>query len=165
MKLLVLAFPRSGTRYTVVALRGCGLSVGHEVVEEDGVVSWKHLLEPADIVLHQVRYPLDAIKSCLGIRGDSRRYLRAFSHVQDSDRLLFLTKSYFAWHELIENRKPLARYRVEDLPWARTAFTDHGSMAGRYGESASFEQLRALDKDVARRLEELTLHYGYEIRG
>ena len=165
MKLLVLAFPRSGTRYIHTALQGYGLSVGHEYVQEDGVVSWKHLLEPADIVLHQVRYPLDAITSCHEIRGDSSRYIRKFTHVQDRDKLLFLTKSYLAWHELIENRKPLARYRVEDLPWPRTEFTNHGSSVPVYGEPISFEQLWAKDKNLARRLEELTLHYGYEIRG
>ncbi len=37
MKLLVIAYPRSGTRYTRTALTSLGLRVGHETVEGVGI--------------------------------------------------------------------------------------------------------------------------------
>lgn len=164
MKLLVLAFPRSGTRYIKTVLTSYGVQVGHESVERDGVVSWKHLLEPADLVVHQVRYPLAAITSCLGIRSDSREYMRTFTGLQKEPRLLFMAKAYLEWHELIENRHPVFRYRVEDLPWPRTDFTDHGSKAPQYGEPVTLGAVEALDPEVADRLAALTRLYGYELR-
>jgi len=163
MKLLVLAFPRSGTRYIKTVLNDYGIDVGHEDVGPDGVVSWKHLLEPADIVLHQVRYPFAAITSLQGMKRASREYIQTFTGIQEENRLLFAAKAYLAWHDLIENRKPIARYRVEDLPWPRTDYTNHGSKVPIYGKPVTFKELFAIDELVACRLRALTLNYGYDI--
>lgn len=164
MKLLILTYPRSGGRYIFTVLRDYGVQIGHEDVASDGVVSWKHLLEPADLVLHQVRYPLDAIYSVQGMRGDSRRYIRTFTGLNEQPGLLFAAKAYLAWHDLIEQRNPVARYRVEDLPWPRTAHTDHDSHVSMYGPPSTFEDIRSLDEDTAYALEALTLMYGYDIK-
>lgn len=85
-KFLVMAHHRSGTLYTSIAFEGIGLHVSHEKDEDhikkqfdidtyyDGVVSgvFKNAaydLDKYDVILHQVRHPLDVISSSYYVGG------------------------------------------------------------------------------------------------
>jgi hypothetical protein len=164
MKLLVLSYPRSGTRYIRTALADLGMRIGHETVLEDGVVSWCHIMEPADLVVHQVRYPLDAINSFRKCSAYAKRYVRDVTGISmEGNQFVFLAEAYLAWHDLIENRKPAFRYRVEDLPWPRTDFTDHGRRVPTK-DDLTISRLYSMGEDyLAVRLSNLIEEYGYEV--
>lgn len=78
---IITACPYSGTKYTVKILRNLGLDVGHETLEKDGAVSWRHIAMTDDdqqlaaldgrgiIRLHQVRHPLITIASLQKLNG------------------------------------------------------------------------------------------------
>ena len=68
MKVLIASAGRSGTRYTSYLLSLYGLDVGHEHLGRDGMIGWNWIQQSPqdfDLVLHQSREPLAAIRSAM----------------------------------------------------------------------------------------------------
>lgn len=68
MRILVLAFPRSGTKFAAQYFQNMGLDVGHEEIRKDGAVGYMfHDLheqeESFDMVIHLIRDPRCCIPS------------------------------------------------------------------------------------------------------
>ena len=73
---VIVGCPFSGTRHVTEVLRSCGVNVGHEKVEPQGIVSWKHTKWSRDdfiregvqepiVILHQAKHPIMAIPAIL----------------------------------------------------------------------------------------------------
>jgi hypothetical protein len=131
-KLLVTGCGRSGTNYTTVLLRRCGIDVPHEhYVGADGISSWMFAVRgrsaprgPApfcyefDHVVHQVRNPLMAIPSITTFREESWEYIAQYIAIDLSDPpLLRAARYWIEWNEIVERRAEL-RIRIEDMPAA-----------------------------------------------
>lgn len=144
-QLLILATPRAGTKYTAAVLANEGLDVGHEKVRPDACVSWKHRTVRAKHVFHQVRNPVDCIRSMTTCRKrtiekllkitNSRRVVRnptrwsaacsKATGLLPDQRLAFLApfSTWLLWCMLVYLRynQFLAKlaewtYRIESLP-------------------------------------------------
>lgn len=125
---LVTGCGRSGTLYTATLLQAAGLDVGHEVCGDDGAVSslwavadthypvYHAQRRPAfDLVLHQVREPLNTIASLTTARYDS--WLWAARHVALDLRwpvLRIAAEYWLAWNRLCEAQAALT-YRIEAI--------------------------------------------------
>lgn len=125
---------RSGSRFISAALQAAGIDCGHEswwgptanrrVPGLDGDSSWlavPHLDEFDGPVLHQVRHPLDVIRSLVGITmfsNPEHREFRWFMYAHQPgltgddvhDAMLWWTE----WNRRCE-RHAVLRYRVEDV--------------------------------------------------
>ena len=116
MKLLILATPRSGTRYIVNVLAQAGVRIGHEVMGPSGTVDWKQLWRVAqwdyDRIWHQVRHPLQVISSMVAwtpgwVAGHSEHY--------GTEDLVETACAY--WTQFVEVADEFAHlsYCIEDL--------------------------------------------------
>ena len=99
-RLLVTGCGRSGTKYISLFLTKMGVQCGHEKIGKDGVAAWSlavdseayHMhLRRRDYnfytILHQVRNPLDVIKSSHTITASSWAYIEKFIPIQKNDSL------------------------------------------------------------------------------
>lgn len=85
LKLAVVGCPYSGTKYMQLVLRSIGLDVGHEVIEKNGTVSWRHTYYGVDdfakegiapeFIFHQVRHPLMTIANLIALGDKPWRYI------------------------------------------------------------------------------------------
>lgn len=117
MRVLVTGCGRSGTRYATRAMSAIGVSLGHEKDGEDGRADWHLAADPSgyDLVLHQVRSPLEVVASCYTISDRSWHFMAARSPVRITDPLLVRCMSYWVyWNELAEFSSHTT-YRVEDM--------------------------------------------------
>lgn len=125
---------RSGTGFMSAALRAAGIDCGHEEwwgptgttrrAGMDGDCSWlavPDLLGFGGPVLHQVRHPLDVIRSLVGIRmftDPAHRAFRWFMYAElpglRGDDVQDAMLWYVEWNARCERHADL-RYRVEDV--------------------------------------------------
>lgn len=119
--LLVAAFPRSGTKYTAGILQQAGLDINHEVLREDGSVSWFHILFDNEIkyqhIFHQTRHPLDAISSSQELPDSFFDYMARYAPVPKFEKASSLVQRAYAWigwNRFISNKAEF-HFRVEDL--------------------------------------------------
>ncbi len=85
MKICVVGFPRSGTKWVSEAFQSLGLEVGHEKWEENGGVGYMFAQNPkrdlvmgSDVVAHLVRDPRYAIGSAMRNLSRSRHLVRKY---------------------------------------------------------------------------------------
>ena len=140
--ILVVACPRSGTRYASRFYQAQGLELGHEKMGEDGTISWPFavdsdrypswmpsmfLSQPVShynwtVKLHQTRHPLKVIASLSTINAEAWEWAQRFTGPLDGDDLTRRCALYLAWTGLCE-RVTSVQYRVEDIrdAWPRIA--------------------------------------------
>jgi hypothetical protein len=153
---VVAATPRSGTKYTAELLQQLNIHCGHErcfsprrlrtyveTADDDpadafGDASWlvvPHLrrLRRSTVILHQVRHPVRAINSIIGVGQcnwdgprdpgpgiDFARWLRRqtrrwpWPEDQAGRAVLFWTR-WNEWIERTSRRRPTLRYRIESM--------------------------------------------------
>jgi len=127
--ILITGCPRSGTKYIACLLEELGLDVRHEAMGRDGISSWCLAVPAAavpwgpasagrsfDIVLHQVRNPIDVIPSMSTLAEDSWRF--AYDHTSarpDDPPLLRCARFWLDWN-LHAEKISQWRYRIEELP-------------------------------------------------
>lgn len=117
---VVLACSRSGTKYAAKFYRRLGFDFNHEKIGEDGGVGWNVSLpgcvadDDFDVVLHQVRNPVNVIQSlpthnkCMW--GVLSRHLGPFH----KEKLIRCVQYWVAMNRNCEARAQMT-YRVEDL--------------------------------------------------
>ena len=127
-RVLVTGCPRSGTRYTTLVLRRLGLDVGHERIGRDGVSSWALAVDAEqtpwgpswgdvrfDVVLHQVRHPLDVIDSVETLRPASWKFVSEYAPLDPGQSFPIRGALLWChWNGAAETRAALT-YRVEAI--------------------------------------------------
>jgi len=140
--ILITGHPRSGTRYTANLLQAAGKKYGHEVIEEDGVVSWLHISKGGKVswlpevidglsfgdaedkraaveeqtewekVIHLVRNPLDVISSSQTLSNEAFEYM--FTTLKDHPGGERSLRWYmWTWLKWNESIEQLAEYRFK----------------------------------------------------
>lgn len=186
---LITGFPRSGTGYASSVLRSAGIDAGHEVLGDDGVVSWPHFFGGGalswmgevesvafDVILHQVRDPLKVIASAQTLKDESFEYMfdRLGYRPRGKSRLRW---AMWAWLEINEAIEKVAsfRYRVEDFSesWpeiCRQIGVDQvppfpkdvsKNTNARPHDDLTWEALRRCDRRLYRRIRAKADKYGY----
>ena len=127
---LIIACPRSGTKWIAAVLRGLGLDVQHEsMAGADGAVGWRYAAPDKlwsawhggqssrryDVVWHQVRHPLDTISSCM--TNLSAHAWRWAGKVTRLARKPLIGKAMSFWRQwtLLCQQRADWTYRVEDV--------------------------------------------------
>lgn len=128
--LLVTGCARSGTVFTTHLLIECGLHVGHETPQQDGVVSWFMAVDdgpnfcgPGALdyhfqhTLHQVRDPLQVMSSVYVTQGYLTwdYVIRHIPQIHWSDPLIVKCAKYWYYWNLAAEKKANWTYRIEDL--------------------------------------------------
>lgn len=132
VKILGLGHPRTGTGFTSKLLKMWGLNVGHEVLEEDGIVAWPLALNKGpwlfikdikniikqDTLIYNVRDPKTSIPSIVfteNIVEASKKFrVDQGGVMQSENRVEFAINSILAWDRHIQNKRPDIVYRIED---------------------------------------------------
>ena len=126
--ILVTGCGRSGTGYAAALLQAHGLDVGHEVLGRHGMSSWlaagcdrrqpiAHFAFPSEfaIVVHQVRHPLDVVRSWWPIRNNvwswARELVSPPPGLSDLEERAYY---WLRWNQLAE-RFASYTYRLEAL--------------------------------------------------
>jgi len=186
-KVLIAAYPCSGTKFMAELLKTYGISAMHEKSNEEVTVSWRHVGEPDkpgiskmefDNVLHQVRHPLKALAS-LGFGIDDRS-VQLFKHNCSGlgePGLEFYMRVYLRWDELIRELNPVLRYQLErvEYVWPEickyvglpvdTIYVDRGVPRNSHNSSnliLIWEDLEEVSPQMSEQLFGLARKYGYE---
>jgi hypothetical protein len=136
-RLFVACHSRSGGRFLAKVLSNRLMRIGHEVVRQDGLVSWLHVGEGVvpwlddpvergefERVVHMVRNPLEVITSAattessaaLEYMAKNVPQLPPFDYEEPKSRFQFYMHAYCEWNWLIEERwLPGFRLRIEDI--------------------------------------------------
>lgn len=129
-RILITGCGRSGTKYIANTLTKMGLPIGHEKMSKFGVAAWPLAVDssvPAwfmlfnrrdynfNLILHQVRNPLDAIKSMYTFVEASWSYIEKFIPIQRSDVLTLKCMKYWYYWNLKAEEISDWTYRIEDL--------------------------------------------------
>lgn len=125
---LIASFPRSGTHYMTQLLRCAGIPAGHELHGHKWLVSWiDSIRQNADIVVHQLRHPLDVLRTCkrYGLHKKPNSYWKEFIFKEietsdlppgEEDGELRILMCWVRWNRLIQERKnPDLTYKIEDI--------------------------------------------------
>lgn len=119
MSFLITGYGRSGTKYTTKVFKALGYKVKHERNGVDGTISWKHLPQwkKYDIVLQQVRYPLDVFQSAETGKISSFKFIidNFGGHIPESkpiteNKLFWSMWAYYKWNKWAEK---VAKYRYQ----------------------------------------------------
>ena len=186
-RVLILGHPRSGTLYTTVVLRTLGLQVEHERQGKDGSVTgqfwygdWK--LEDYNVILHQVRNPLNVIASCTKMRIRNPRVITHLAEISGSKltneqrrnkvlRYMVTWLGFVKWVDSICAWK----YRVEDMSdvfprlckeFGLSTTTPLPPIPNNINHlqhrTLTYANLRSLDSNLAEQIYTKACEYGYE---
>jgi hypothetical protein len=129
--LLVIGSARSGSAYTAAVLNACGMSVGHELMESDGCVSWVMVVPAVTTpwgpardgsvefkhIFHQVRHPLAVMSSVWTTEGPvSWEFIcKHVPQIKSTDSPEVRCAKYWIYWNKAAERQAEWTYRVEDL--------------------------------------------------
>jgi hypothetical protein len=118
---------RAGTVYTSKLFQSCGVIIGHEKLEKDGIISWwitgdkqpskgeswdeVSLFYP--IVFHQIRNPIQAISSITTIKQNSWDFIG--KHILLSDDVLKNAMLYYLHWNIAAQEKACFTYPIEHI--------------------------------------------------
>ncbi len=186
---------RSGTAYASELLRRLGYDVGHEELRADGIVSWPlaaatlsapwgpspaKVLTICDVVLHQVREPMAAIRSIHTLAERSWKFVCETTPCRPDDPLLVRSAKYWLhWNRMSEKvasrtyrlesirdelpaivetfDRPPERFDVDSVPRANARADVSGA--------AGWGDLVRASKSLADEVAELAARYGYDPPG
>jgi len=132
IKILGLGHPRTGTGYTATLLNLWGLKVGHERLEEDGIIAWQLAIDKGpwlylnkldfklkpEITIYNVRDPKTSIPSIVyteNVKKESLEYrISKGKVIKSSNQVELAINSILQWDKLITSKNPDFIYRIED---------------------------------------------------
>jgi hypothetical protein len=132
VKILGVGHPRTGTGYTSKLLNAWGLKVGHEVLDEDGIVAWQLAVEvgpwpyittfntpvKSDIIIYNVRNPRESLASIIfteNTKSISMNFRKRNGVHVSTNRVETAINSLIAWDRKIRALKPKPMaFRIED---------------------------------------------------
>lgn len=190
-ELLITGCARSGTAYISQILQECGLKIGHEKTQKDGVSSWymcintKHVPWAVDSrrrlqfahIFHQIRHPLKVISSVQTEGRPSWKYIiKHIPKIKWEDPEFVKCAKYWYYWNLKAQQQAEWTYRVEalDQEWeefcrrlgkkldrSKAKHVPHNVTARPHTE-ITWEDLRLqLDPDLYQKIRELAQKYGY----
>jgi len=177
---LITGYPRSGTKYMATVLREAGLDVGHEYIGADGTVDWRGPPIAANfaVILHQVRYPLNAIASAatIGQSAFNIMYKRIGGVPPSFDPVVQAMYTWVYWNGIVEEMTTLS-YRIEELPDIWPSIWDHLGLSPvppfparvptntntRIHRRLTWADLDAADPKLAQYTRNLARRYGYRL--
>jgi len=135
---LITGCGRSGTKYTSKVLQACGLDIRHEAIGKDGAVSSIWALEAEkyvgrhargsrsmfDVVLHQVRHPLQAIASMTTARPESIKWVEENTNQKYTGDIIKWTSEHWLYWNILCEKQAVITYRVEAMREAWTAISN-----------------------------------------
>lgn len=126
---LILAHPRSGTKYMSNLFIANGFDVGHEVMGKDGTSNWQFAVKAEkypfmfddirrqDVVFkniyHVIRHPLHAINSIAFTEWGSDQF-RATYIPLNGNKFERAVLSYYGWNMLINAQQPDKTFALEN---------------------------------------------------
>jgi hypothetical protein len=182
---------RAGTAYTATLLHHFGYDVGHEELRPDGIVSWPiaagtiespwgpspaKILAIADVVLHQVREPLAAIRSVQTLAESSWDFICATIPCRRDDPLLLRAAKYWLHWNLLSEKAASRTFRLESIrdevpaliaalgrPPLRTDFDSVPRANARpsVGAALTWDALHRESTTLADEIAALAVRYGY----
>jgi len=203
MKILVIGYAHGGTSFTASLFQHFGLDIRHEDYRgADGVSSWPYAVDDDflnsvlgwkqrgdisqyDIVLHQVRDPLNSIRSVAPepewTKIFRKRHLSFFDH---DNPLASGLRSWTGWHELCDKIAHWT-YKIEDLSnpdiWKKfkelcqlDKNLDYPNLKKNINSKRnkshglwkninnSWENFKKIDPEFAERAYNLAIKYGYK---
>jgi len=182
-KILITAVPRSGTGYISKLLTSCGIDAPHEVIGLDGIVSWRGIIEninDCNIIVHQVRNPLKVISSLTIIMPQSWKFIFDNLNLPMPKDLIYRSMiTYYYWNKLIENKKPIHRYKIEEIdvniPYLFGLFNkemciipeiekDYNTKYSHRKKYVDYKLMKSIDADLAQKILEISTNYNYFIK-
>lgn len=173
---------RSGTQYMSRCLEAVGINMPHERYGIDGIVSPLHTFDKPDIkwdyVLHQVRNPVNTISTMHTMLDGTWARFKTESITPDFRNLKNLMHFWLYWNEAIEKISDY-RYKVEDLEKEWGYLMDkifkhpchfpsqinknvNSRIHGRGGVYLEFRELHECDEEIAMKILEKAVEYGYD---
>lgn len=140
MRVIALAHPRSGTRYTAHCFRCAGWDVQHEQIGSDGISSWtwavnsskvpwgvpRNNIGRTEFVLHVMREPGAAISSIAYTEYASEPWRAKWIVIPaDAGVLERAVWSYYGWNKLIEKNQPTHHAQLEQVEPVIAKITNH----------------------------------------
>lgn len=199
---LITGCPRSGTNYITSVLQEIGVDARHETLgdwEGEVIVAWqiaadvqvkRCLQTPSprspnlfrapidDVILHQVRHPLNVIGSCHTLHDSSWNFICSQIPCSMSDSLMLRSmRLWFHWNLLAEARS-VFRYQVEKVGFVLGQVCQHLSLPIRsfptteIPESAKkhrdhpalrWGDLEDIDSELTSRIMDMACRYGYGV--
>lgn len=190
-ELLITGCARSGTAYISNILQECGLKIGHEKTQKDGVSSWvmcintKHVPWAVDSrrrlqfthIFHQVRDPLKVISSVQTEGMPSWKYIiKHIPEIKWEDSQIVKCAKYWYYWNLKAEQQAEWTYRVEALEQVWDEFCSRlerkldrskimhvpRNVNARSHTDISWEDLKLeLDPVLYQKIRELAQKYGY----
>jgi hypothetical protein len=191
--LLITGCARSGTQYASHLLQECGLKIGHEKVQKDGVSSWVMCMDAKSVpwamdarrkfrfahVFHQVRHPLKVIASVQTEGEPSWRYIRShIAEIKSDDPPIARGAKYWYYWNLKAQQQSEWTYRVEEIDAVWDQFCQRlgqnldrskvdlvsRNVNARQHAEISWEQLEAeIDPELYQNIRLLAQSYGYSL--
>jgi hypothetical protein len=169
-KLLVTGCGRSGTRYTTFVLRRMGLDVPHERLGRDGIASWTMAVDAEnrpygppssscgfEHVFHQVRHPLDVIRSATTFGPDSWAFICEHTPCRPGEPALLRAARYWLHWTRHADLRATFTYRVEAMD---EVFPE---LCRRLGVPCDRDALGSVPTDVNTRSRGRPLHLADEL--
>jgi hypothetical protein len=185
--LLILACPRSATRYITHILQLISLQIEHEIIGEYGCVTpyllydnpWYPSLQSYHFtnIFHQIRHPLHVIESLvLNMSPEWWQWQEqyTFIHYTPYATLYNACEFYIRWNEIIQSYNPTLIYRIEDLQnvWKDICKIVHLSqdtpipqVSLKYGSNLNTQgdlQYKDLGIFWGTKIKNIALTYGYK---
>lgn len=120
-RFLITGCGRSGTTYITKVLQNNGVPAFHERCDADCAVSWKLLFEKDrkkhyQVVLHQIRNPLDCISSMTTAGANSWKFIQnRIPEISPADPIIVKSAKYwYYWNKRAESISSLS-YPIEHL--------------------------------------------------
>lgn len=191
---LITGHPRSGTHFTARMLRELGYNASIEGRWMSGhtrfVSSWKHarpgmfrnrfyqrpMRQDFDVVLHQVRHPLDVIASSSTLTERTAEHIKKYVDIPEptvghDQPVTLCMRSWLGWNRLIETVASW-RFQLEELAEVFPEFCRHagipeqqlpgmGPRNTRQHGKLSWDDLEAADTGLAAEVREMARRYGY----
>ena len=176
--ILITGIGRSGTKYTNQLLNKAGIITGHEMLNVDGIVCWKHAIYSYNFkqVFHQVRNPLNCISSLQTISKNSMQLMAKYVDIDKQKSWLNqCMQSYLLWNEMSGGRA-VKTYQVERI---ETVWNELVAAFGRkniampemdktvHSRKGSYKVLSVADlnnedKRLTNKIIKLAKKYGYD---
>lgn len=186
-KILITGCGRSGTNFTSDLLNKLDIDVKHEKLGTQGIVSWLEApkinkYNDYDLILHQIRNPLDCISSMKTTNNNSWKYICLnIKEININDNInVKCAKYWYYWNLLCENNN-IKRFQVENieiiLPEITKLFNitkDYNNIINtlknkkinsrfnRY-KKISWSDIEKYDKDIVSKCKVMANRYGYDV--
>ncbi len=182
-RIIIIGTARSGFKFTATLLQNLKYDIRHERYAKDGQVAWQitpwdtDLLHSyGDMVLHQIRDPLETIASLETLREKSWDYIAQFMPLTENN-LVNCMRYWYLW-TTEAYLKADDSYRVEDIyqkfydfriaekhELDNLRYLTKSRINARKHRKLHWEHLIRVDEQLATKCRKIAKHFNYNING